>query len=222
MRRLAVPGKAGDWQRAFSLAVYGGLAAGVIGARLAYAAQFHPIYVQTPRLLLSLQPGTLAEVPGLIVGVGVALILLHRVQMPTSTILDNAALVSVSVLIVLALGQFATGDRYGVPTDLPWGVELWQVRRHPVQFYEAISLAVILAVLWRMMPTALPGEIFWYGVLYVGVTELLLEAFRGTSNTAVAGIRVSQVVSLAAVLLALYIIAFYAGQRQRDLSQTKL
>ncbi len=130
-------------------------------------------------------------------------------------------MVSVSVLIVLALGQFATGERYGVATDLPWAVELWQVRRHPVQIYEAISLAVILAVLWRMMPTALPGEIFWYGVLYVGVTELLLEAFRGTSNTAVAGIRVSQVVALAAVLLALYILAFYAGQRQRDASQVK-
>ncbi len=57
--------------------LYGGLAAVVIGARLAYAAQFYPIYVQTPRLLLSLRPGTLAAIPGLIVGVGVALILLH-------------------------------------------------------------------------------------------------------------------------------------------------
>ena len=221
MGRLALPGEADDWQRAFSRAVYGGLAAGVIGARLAYAAQFYPIYVQTPRLLLSLRPGTLAPIPGLIVGIGVALLLLHSARMPTSTILDNVALVSISVLIVLALGQFATGERYGVPTSLPWAVELWQLRRHPVQLYEAGSLAVILLVLWRMAPTALPGEIFWYGLLYVGVTELLLEAFRGTSSTVAAGIRVSQVVALAAILLALYIIAFYAGRRQRDASQAE-
>ena len=30
-----------------------------------------------------------------------------------------------------------------------------------------------------MIPSALPGEIFWFGIFYVGIAELLLEAFRG-------------------------------------------
>lgn len=215
MRRLAPDGQVLAWQQGFSRAAYGGLAAGVIGARLAYAAQFYPLYIQAPRLLLNLRPGTLAPLPGLVIGVGVALLLLQRVQIPMAMILDNLALVFIAALIVLALGQFATGARYGMPTALPWGVELWGMRRHPVQLYEAIALLVVFIILWRMMPVALPGEIFWYGLLYVGATELLFETFRGASRTAVAGIRVPQIAALTAILLSLYIISFYAGQRQQ-------
>jgi phosphatidylglycerol:prolipoprotein diacylglycerol transferase len=219
IRRLAPAEKVADWQRAFTLAAYGGLAAGVVGARLAYVAQFYPLYVQAPRLLMSLRPGTLAPIPGLVLGLGVFLLLLYRVQMPTWTILDTVASIAVSALLVLALGQLATGERYGMPTALPWGIDLWGVRRHPVQAYEAIALAVILVTLWRMMPSVQPGEIFWFGVLYVGAAELLLEAFRGTSSTVILGIRVTQIVALATILMALYMISFYAAQRQRGSSR---
>ena len=215
MRRLAPVKQAKDWQRAFTVAASGGLVAGRVGARLAYVAQFYPLYMQSPRLLLSLRPGTLAPLPGLVLGLGVFLLLLHRVPMPTWTILDTVALMAVSVLLVMALGQLASGERYGMPTALPWGIELWGERRHPVQAYEAVTLAMILFALWRMIPSALPGEVFWFGVLYVGVAELLLETFRGASNTIANGIRVPQIAALVAVLLALYMISFYAAQRQR-------
>lgn len=153
---------------------------------------------------------------GLVVGVGVVLILLYRVQMASTTILDNLMMVSIGALIMLALGQFAMGVRYGMSTELPWGVTIWGVRRHPVQLYEAAMLLLIFIVLWRMMPSVLSGEVFWHGLLYVGATELMLEAFRAASRTTIAGIRVPQVAALTTILISLYIISFHARQRQQQ------
>jgi prolipoprotein diacylglyceryltransferase len=45
------------------------------------------------------------------------------------------------------------GDQtYGVPTTLPWGVELGDgIFRHPVQIYESLSMALYLIVYWRAL-----------------------------------------------------------------------
>lgn len=155
-----------------------------------------------------------SSLPGLLLGIGVFLFMLHCVRIPAWTILDTVTLMVIGSWIALALWQFIHGERYGLPTDLPWATELWGERRHPVQMYEAVTLFILLLVLWRMTPTALPGEIFWYGMLYVGTTELVLEAFRSESDTTMAGIRVLQLVALAVVLTALYEISLYARQQQ--------
>jgi phosphatidylglycerol:prolipoprotein diacylglycerol transferase len=85
------------------------------------------------------------------------------------------------------VGSFATGvvvgrwgclfaglpDRtYGVPTALPWGVDLGDgVSRHPVQIYESISMALFVGVyIWglaRRAPWAMRRGFYalciWYG-----------------------------------------------------------
>ena len=85
------------------------------------------------------------------------------------------------------VGSFATGvmigrwgcffaglpDRtYGVPTALPWGVDLGDgVSRHPVQIYESLAMAAFLAVyVWglsRRAPWAMRRGFYalciWYG-----------------------------------------------------------
>ncbi len=53
-------------------------------------------------------------------------------------------------VVIGRLGCFFAGvadDTYGVPTRLPWGVDLGDgVSRHPVQLYESASMAAFLAV----------------------------------------------------------------------------
>ncbi len=90
------------------------------------------------------------------------------------------------------VGAFATGavvgrwgcffaglpDRtYGVPTSLPWGVDLGDgVSRHPVQIYESLSMAVFLALylagLARRAPWAMRRGFYalcvWYGAQRFG------------------------------------------------------
>jgi phosphatidylglycerol---prolipoprotein diacylglyceryl transferase len=89
---------------------------------------------------------------------------------------------------VVFVGSFATGiaigrwgclftglpDRtYGVPTTLPWGVDLGDgISRHPVQIYESLSMALFLALyvagLARRAPWAMRRGFYalcvWYGV----------------------------------------------------------
>lgn len=43
-------------------------------------------------------------------------------------------------------------ETYGIPTALPWGVELGDgIARHPVQVYESLAMAAFLAVYWRAL-----------------------------------------------------------------------
>ena len=40
----------------------------------------------------------------------------------------------------------------GVPTNLPWGVDLGDgIGRHPVEIYESISMAIFVAIYWRAL-----------------------------------------------------------------------
>lgn len=49
-------------------------------------------------------------------------------------------------------------DTYGIPTTLPWGVDLGDgIARHPVEIYESAAMALFLGVYW----TALVGGRAW-------------------------------------------------------------
>jgi prolipoprotein diacylglyceryltransferase len=82
--------------------------------------------------------------------------------------------------VIGRLGCFFAGlvdDTYGVPTRLPWAVDLGDgVPRHPVQLYESASMALFLAVylagLARRAPWAMRRGFyvmcFWYGLQRFG------------------------------------------------------
>jgi phosphatidylglycerol---prolipoprotein diacylglyceryl transferase len=52
------------------------------------------------------------------------------------------------------IGCFLAGkqdDTYGIPTSLPWGVDLGDgVRRHPVQIYEILAMIVLAGIMDRI------------------------------------------------------------------------
>jgi len=49
-------------------------------------------------------------------------------------------------------------ETYGIPTQLPWGVEMGDgIARDPVQIYESLSIAVFLAIYW----TAVIRQLGW-------------------------------------------------------------
>ena len=204
-----------EWQSAFNNAAFIALLAGLVGARLGYAARFYSLYAESPLLLLSLRPGTLALLPGLLAAGAAGLFTLHRKNISLAHIADAVAVGLAGALVILNLGRFLTGEGYGLSTEAPWGVDLWGVVRHPVQLYEAVALLVILIVLWRIQPRSLPGELFWRFVMLYSLSVLFLDAFHASGPTWSLGIRVPQVIALAGLLVALYILSFYARQRQQ-------
>ena len=66
-----------------------------------------------------------------------------------------------------------------------------------------------LGILWRYKAAARPGETFWRFVALYSAIELFVEGFRANATTWVMGILMAQVVALAILLVALYLLSFY-------------
>lgn len=208
------PGRnAEKWTSLYSNATSIGFAVGLVAARLGYAIRYADLYLQDPALLISLQPGTLAFLPGLLVGVGTAFFYLQRHQVPVPIALDASAAGLTLGILIIRIGQFLTGDAYGLATNVPWAIELWGASRHPVQLYSAGALILIGLLLWLYRRNTLPGETFWRFVVLYALSELILRAYRANSPTWGPGVRLDQVVALSILLGGLFILSFYAASR---------
>lgn len=214
--RVAPAQQREKWRELFNSAAFMAGAVGLLGARLGYAAQYYQLYLASPQLLLSIRPGTLALLPGLLAGGAALLFYLQRKDIALAYTADGVAIGATGALAVLSLRNFLTGNDYGAPTTLPWGVNLWLAIRHPVQLYEMAFLLVVLVILWRYHPLAWPGETFWLFIALYSLTELLVEAFRANFSTWFMGVRVVQVIALAILLVALYVLSFYVRRHGRE------
>ncbi|GAB4579699.1 MAG: prolipoprotein diacylglyceryl transferase [Anaerolineales bacterium] len=176
------------------------LVAGVIGARLAYAARFPSAFVTSPVSLISLNPGLLDPVGGVAMGLLAALLFGQRKNLPFWPTLDALTPVLIGLSIAFALANLASGNAFGSETSLPWGIELWGAKRHPAQLYEALAAFGILILLrpgkgWLARRLSILGSSFLSFMALSAGARLFLEAFRGDSATLPNGWRIAQILA---------------------------
>ena len=84
-------------------------------------------------------------------GLVVAAWYLRRRRLPLAQVLDAAAPGLLLGVAIAAAGALLAGRNPGAPSEVPWAIVLWGVRRHPSQVYEALAvlgaLGMALAVL---------------------------------------------------------------------------
>jgi len=195
-----------DGDHIWNAGLYGLLATIVVG-RLAHVIAFWPAYRLQPLDIVGLNAQAFLWGPGLLAGVIVAAWYIHRHKLPWTTVLDAAAPGVLAALIIANLGALLAGNAVGAPANLPWAVDLWGVSRHPVQIYAALGELVTLAgVLHALRKPSRPGTAALLGLLGWGLTAWLIEPFRAESATVAAGIRLWQVIGLAAALAALWVL----------------
>ncbi|KAA3647250.1 MAG: prolipoprotein diacylglyceryl transferase [Chloroflexi bacterium] len=170
------------------------LVAGILGARLAYAARFPNAFIENPLSLISINPGLLDPFGGFLIAVVAGLIYGQRKNMLLWPTLDAVTPVIGIMLIAIPLSNLASGHAFGSPTTLPWGIRLWGAQRHPVQVYEMLAAG---AVLWLMWPTRQPKEqpsgwTFLQFIVLSTALRLFFETFRGDSEVLANGIRFAQ------------------------------
>jgi len=190
-----------------------GLLFGLIGARVGYVAQHWSAYQNDLSGILALTTEALSTPIGLIVGIGAAAIYLYRYRTPAPIVLDVLAPPLALFLTFIGLANLSSGSAYGSVTHLPWAIELWGARRHPTQIYEMLAAGVTLGALWwsiRRRPFA--GYLFLLLLLIYGASRLFLEAFRADPWILPGGYRAVQVISLAAVLLSLWLMGRCAAR----------
>ncbi|MCC6189261.1 MAG: prolipoprotein diacylglyceryl transferase [Anaerolineales bacterium] len=177
-----------------------GLAAGLIGARLAYALRFPAAYRADPLGLLALTPVTLSRAEGLLAAGAAMALFGARRKLPLRPTLDALAPAAAMVGVALALAHLASGDAFGLPTTVPWRIHLWDDYRHPTQVYELLGALAALGVWWRQSRQA-PGAPHapGWGQRFLSVAALsaaariLVEGFRGDSLLLASGLREAQV-----------------------------
>ena len=176
----------------------------VIGARLWYGLFNLDLYGRNPGLFVALRLSDLAWPGALLGGLLAGYVWCRWNGFDQLKLADSAALTLPAVQAIASVGLLLSGEAFGMPTSLPWGVPLFGAVRHPTQIYFALAALSSLIVVWRLSRWRLPLGALWVSYLGLqGLTSLLIEALRADSLMLPGGIRSAQVFGLGLLLYAL-------------------
>jgi len=192
--------KIGTHDDAIDNAVLIGLVSGILGARLGFMLQNPGVFFDNPLSFFSLTPSMLNASFGLLVGTLSAIIFAQKKHLPLWPTLDTLSPLIVLLFIGVHLANFANGNAFGLPTDLPWAVQLWNTLRHPVQLYAVILAALLL--IWIVTHTKLfsvtgflhSGILFNIILVALSVFTLFSRAFVA-EKILLAGVDLIQIIS---------------------------
>ncbi|MBI4731846.1 MAG: prolipoprotein diacylglyceryl transferase [Chloroflexi bacterium] len=172
--------------------------AGVLGARLFFVAQNFSLFRNSPLNVFSLDASLLDPFGGIAAALIASLIYGQRKGLAFWSTLDAFTPALAVFAVFVGLAHLASGQAFGAPTTLPWGINLWGATRHPSQIYETLAALVILAFLWRRSGRQdMPGRLFLLFIVMSAGARLLLEAWRGDSSLTLGGLRLAQVIAWA-------------------------
>ena len=183
--------------------VYYSLFGYILGGRLLYALSNFSAFMQSPLSILSLNLDLFDPIAGLVTAVIVGFASGSRQKLPLWSSLDALTPLFGIITIGLSLSHLAAGTAFGSPTELPWGIELWNATRHPTQIYELIASLIIFGLIWFRKTDSRAGSNFLLFAALTAGTRLFLEAFRGDSTLIFGGIRLEQIIAWAVLVVAL-------------------
>jgi phosphatidylglycerol:prolipoprotein diacylglycerol transferase len=201
-RYLKELGKPADW--AYEM-VFAALVGGLVGARLWWVAENWSDAQDD--LLGSLFSGAgLVWYGGALGGAAGVLLWAWRRDVLTRQLLDVAA---PGLAVGYAFGrvgcQLAGDGDYGIPWNGPWamsypdGTVPTTETVHPTPVYEALTMFIVAALLWRWRHRWRPGTLFAVYLILAGLERFLVEFIRRNEEV-VAGLTQPQLISIAMML----------------------
>ncbi len=181
--------------------------------RLVYVGQNPSVYAADPLQIFSPTPATLSLGIGAAIGVLAGLAYIQRRRLPLLPLLDALAPGILAAIAVIGVGQFLSGDAYGAPSDVPWAVFLWGEWRHPVQLYDALAALGGFLFIGRI-PALRAGGVALATVAWYSAARVFVDAFRGDATVIAGGYRSTQVVALAVLLVALWLMSRLAATNE--------
>lgn len=189
------------------------LAGAVVGGRLWFGLLSLDLYGASPGLFVALRLADLAWPGALLGGALGGWAWCRRRGADAWALADVASQALPLPIAVAALGLLLSGEAFGLPTALPWGVPLLGAMRHPTQLYYALGALLTGALLRyaegaaarRGSPLA-PGRLAALFMIGHGLTLLLVESLRADSLALAGGVRAAQVFGLALALGGLWLV----------------
>lgn len=108
-------------------------------------------------------------------------------------------------------------ETYGVPTSLPWGVNLGDgISRHPVQIYESLVMALFLVFYWRSVSLRRRYVVDYgfYAFVLVYAAQRFVWEFLKPYPRVVGPLNIFHILMIGLALYAILWIARGRGQRQ--------
>jgi phosphatidylglycerol:prolipoprotein diacylglycerol transferase len=156
--------------------------AGIIGARLFYVVGHWDYYSRNLTEIIQVHRGGLVFYGGLLFGVLAAIGVARIRKVSVLRIADSLASPLALGMVVARIGCFLNGCSYGHPTNLPWGVNFFDVPRHPTQLYELIHSLLIFLFLFLYVEKRFEfkrnGSLFLVYVILYSFGRFLLEFLR--------------------------------------------
>lgn len=179
------------------------LPAGIVGARLYYVVFSWESFKDDLWSIAAIWEGGLAIYGAIIAGIIVCILFCRIKGISFWEFADVGAAGAILGQCMGRWGNFVNGEAHGGPTSLPWGMTInGDGPFHPTFLYESLwSLAglIILTVLIRRH--RVPGSCFFAYLLWYGFGRFFIEGLRTDSLYVLPGIRVSQIVAAAGVVL---------------------
>lgn len=191
----------------------------ILGGRLGYVLFYRPAhYLSHPLEALAVWQGGMAFHGGLL-GVILATWLFTRRQgLDPLAFGDRVAVVVPVGLFFGRLANFANGELWGRPSDVPWAMvfphDPLQLPRHPSQLYQAglegVALSALMWALWfRTDARARPGVLTGALLAGYGVARLAGEVFRQPDahlGFLLGGVTMGQLLSVPMVLAGAWLV----------------
>ena len=171
---------------------------GILGARIGYILEFPSAFFDNPLDIISLNLALFNVIAGIGVGLIVAIIYGQKKQLLFWGTLDALTPMFGVFMIALSTSNLASGNAFGSPTNLPWGIDLWGSHRHPTQVYEIILSTFILGFIFALSlkkQNQTDGIIFLVFLASTATARIFTEAFRGDSTLIFTGIRSAQLIA---------------------------
>ena len=191
-------------KEALNSLVYYGVLGYILGGRLLFVLGNLPAFSDNPLNIFSLNIDLFDPFGALALAVIVGFAYGQRQKLSLWSTLDALTPFFAILAIGLSLSHLAAGTAFGSPTNVPWGMELWNATRHPTQIYGLIAGVLIFAFVWFRDPGPSSGTDFlWFTSLTAGA-HLFIDAFRGDSTLVFGGLRLSQIVAWLVLAAALF------------------
>lgn len=194
--------------------VYYSLFGYILGGRILYALSNFSAFIQSPLSIFSLNLDLFDPIAALAVAVIVGFVYGSRQKLPLWSALDAMTPLFAVLAIGLPLSHLAAGTAFGMPTSLPWGIDLWNAKRHPTQIYELIAALIIFGLVWFRKTDSLAGSSFLLFAALTASARLFLEAFRGDSMLIFGGIRLAQIIAWGLLAIVLITSEFLQSEKR--------
>lgn len=195
----------------------------IVGARLYYVIFEWKYYKDNLADIVKIWNGGLAIYGG-IIGAAVAIIIMAKIR--KHSVLDLLDFAMPHIFLGQAIGRwgnFINQEAFGATTDLPWGMtgsEIGTTPVHPTFLYESLWCFIGFVVLYTYMMKFRKGKgevLALYFFIY-GIERAFVEGLR-TDSLYFCGMRVSQLLSIALVIISIPFFIDCRKKYNKDLAQ---